>query len=63
MLVTSFSYSPLFRFPTVPPLGGFGEIFVLSNPSPYHFLVMKADFWGVLVVQASHFAFNGVDIR
>uniref|UniRef100_A0A7N2R481 Aminopeptidase n=1 Tax=Quercus lobata TaxID=97700 RepID=A0A7N2R481_QUELO len=41
---------------------GFGEIFVLSNPSPYHFLVMKADCWGVLVVQASHSAFNGVDI-
>ena len=54
---------PPFCFPAVPPLGGFREIFVLSNPSPYHFLVMKVDFWGVLTIQANRSAFNGVDIR
>ena len=50
-------------FPAMYLLIGFVETLVLSDTFFYHFLIIKADFWSVSIVQISHSTFNEVDIR
>lgn len=55
--------SPYSFFPAMYRLVGFMDILAPIKHLSCHFSIIKVDFWGVFIVQASHLSFNEANIR